>query len=436
MGDKLKSQIEYSENINRFLSTLEIDELIRRYSTPLYVIDENTLHRKVKELRDAYSSFKGKTEIAYSIKANFNPSIIVALMKDDIMFDLTAIEELYFYQRCKGDLKRIIYTTVAEEYEEYLHVLKNGVERVVISSYNGLLNLIDAARTIDVKPKTLIRINPEVGVKASIKASYRDGKFGVPLYTNTADNAMHILEHIIREENLQFDGFHFHLGSQITDPTCFINALAKLDQFITKAKDTYDIKVNTLDIGGGTPIFYGETVPTPSTIASSMIDKLNNMSYRHGITNLIVESGRYITAESMIMLSKVVNVKEYNNDKFAILDAGYHLLLDAALLKQQYPQEVIRYDKGKSNKNIHLAGRLCDTYDIFPKSKISKLDDVDINSYIVFYNVGAYSIVFNMPFHCQTKPAVVMKDSNGNLRLVRKEQKIEDLFMEEGGELL
>ena len=86
-------------------------------------------------------------------------------------------------------------------------------------------------------------------------------------------------------------------------------------------------------------------------------------------------------------------------------------------------------------KNTHLAGRLCDTYDVFPLSKVSDLSESDVGRYISFYNVGAYSVVFNMPFHCQTKPPIVMKDSDGKFRLVRKGTTYEHLFREEGGEL-
>jgi diaminopimelate decarboxylase len=49
--------------------------------------------------------------------------------------------------------------------------------------------------------------------------------------------------------------------------------------------------------------------------------------------------------------------------------------------------------------------------------------------------VGAYSIVFNMPFHCQTKPPVVMKSSDGEFKLVRKGTSYEQLFLEEGGDI-
>ncbi|MGH9923617.1 MAG: hypothetical protein ACRD38_12790, partial [Nitrososphaerales archaeon] len=123
-----------------------------------------------------------------------------------------------------------------------------------------------------------------------------------------------------------------------------------------------------------------------------------------------------------------------------------HILLDSALLKQEYPQEVVFTD-GKNNHDVpngngngngskvHLAGRLCDTYDVFPISKVSQLNNADRNKYVLFYNVGAYSIVFNMPFHCQTKPPVVMKKNSGQFVVVRKPTSIEHLFLEEGGNL-
>jgi diaminopimelate decarboxylase len=149
-------------------------------------------------------------------------------------------------------------------------------------------------------------------------------------------------------------------------------------------------------------------------------------------------------AESSILISRVVNTKEYNEHKIVIVDAGYHILLDAALLKQEYPQEVVRVVDGKDRttalaattaKNTHLAGRLCDTYDVFPLSKASDLNESEVGRYVSFYNIGAYSVVFNMPFHCQTKPPIVMKESDGKFRLVRKGTTYEQLFAEEGGNL-
>jgi diaminopimelate decarboxylase len=446
------SQIQLTENLNSETSTFNrlvkpnhINKIVSQYGTPLYLIDENTLHSKVKELYNAYAKFNGPLKIAYSIKANFTPAILRAFIKDGIAFDLTSIGELRFAKYCNAESESIIYTSVTEEYEEYLEVLQTGVKRVVVSSFNGMTNLARAANKVNVRPLTLIRINPEVGVKAEVRASYRNGKFGVPFNGVTIDSATKMVKHLIGNNLLRFEGLHFHLGSQITDFSCYIHALDKMDAFITKMKKEHsNFMINTLDIGGGTPVFYNNPVPSPIQMTENYVNRLNHLIDTHDKFELIVESGRFLVAESSILISKVVNTKEYNDHKIVIVDAGYHLLLDAALLKQEYPQEVVPIFRDKENttikqvasKNIHLAGRLCDTYDVFPLSRVSTLDEADIGRYISFYNVGAYSIVFNMPFHCQTKPPIVMKTSDGEFKLVRKGTSYEQLFIEEGGSIL
>ena len=430
--------------LNRFAKPSDISKLVAQYGTPLYLIDEYTLHSKVKELHSAYVKFRGPVKIAYSIKANFSPAVLRAFVKDGIAFDLTSIGELSFVKQCKGDAVNIIYTSVTEEPDEYIQVLQSGVRRVVISSFNGMTNLAKAASKVGVKPLAMIRVNPEVGVKAEIRASYRNGKFGVPFNGGTIDSAIKVVKHLMDNDLLKFEGFHFHLGSQITDFSCYMHALDKMDSFLTKVKKDYqNFRVNTIDIGGGTPVFYNEVVPNPSQMAENHIDRLNRLADTHGKFELIVESGRFLVAESSMLVSKIVNTKEYNDHKIVIVDAGYHLLLDAALLKQEYPQEIIPVPNNKRGitrlmpqKNIHLAGRLCDTYDLFPLSKVSNLNDASIGRYVSFYNVGAYSIVFNMPFHCQTKPPIVMKTTDGDFKLIRKGTSYEDLFREEGGDIL
>jgi len=433
--------------LNRFVTPLEISNLVAEYGSPLYLIDEDTLHAKARELHKAYASkYKGPVKVAYSIKANFAPAILRAFIKDGITFDLTSLGELYFVKQCKADPENIIYTSVTEEAEEYLEVLQAGVRRIVVSSYNGMMNLAKAAAKTGIRPLTMIRVNPEVGVKAEVRASYRNGKFGVPFNGGTLDSATKMVKHLMGTDLLKFEGFHFHLGSQITDFSCYIHAIDKMDAFITKMKKEYPaFQVNTFDIGGGTPVFYNDPVPTPAQMAENHAAKLNQLADTHGIFTLMVESGRFLVAESSILVSRIVNTKEYNDHKIVIVDAGYHVLLDSALLKQEYPQEVVPVVDGQDKtialnagtppaKNIHLAGRLCDTYDVFPLSKASDLTDSEVGRLVSFYNVGAYSVVFNMPFHCQTKPPIVMKESDGKFSLARKGTTYEQLFAEEGGQ--
>jgi diaminopimelate decarboxylase len=432
----------------RFLSNKEINIMAERYGTPLYFVDEKTLHDKLIELHHAYKKFKGDVKVAYSVKANFNPSVLKSFMKDGVTFDLTSLGELYFIKRLNGSPDNIIYTSITEELDEYIEVLKNGIKRIVVSSYYGFINLSKAANVVNIRPKIMVRINPEVGVKAEVRATYKNGKFGVPFNGGKIDSAFFIVKSIFDNPLLDFEGFHFHLGSQITDFVCYVNALERLNSLLNKLKkEINNFSITTLDIGGGTPVFYNDPVPAPDEMASIYIEKLNKLVSNHGNFTLMIESGRFLVAESSIMVSKIVNTKEYNDHKIIILDTGYHLLLDSALLKQEYPQEAIPCESDvcemnfgsksthSSIKNIHLAGRLCDTFDVFPVSKVSDLSCADIGNYVLFYNVGAYSLVFNMPFHCQTKPPVLMKTIDNDFKLIRKGTSYEDLFIEEGGHI-
>lgn len=417
-------------------SPRELERAARAYGTPLFVIDELTLRSKVRDLRRAYAHFSGETCIAYSMKANFNPAVLRVFISEGTLFDVTSLGELFFFTSCGGRPENVIYTSVTEEEPEFEEVLQAGVPRIAVSSHNGLLNLIDAAKQTKIQPHVLLRVNPEVGVKAEVKASYRHGKFGVPFNTGTEDSATNIIRRIFATPGVLFDGFHFHLGSQIEDPTCFIHALEKLEHFVVKMRrEIPDLRIAVLDVGGGTPVNYGNTVPRPEEIAALILPRLEALRETAGPFLLVVESGRYLSAEACVLVSRITNTKGYANQKFVFTDAGYHVLLDAALLHQEYPQQVIPKAVAAEATKVLLSGRLCDTYDIFPVAPSSDLAGAEPGKYVVFSNVGAYSIVFNMPFHCQTKPPILMRRVTGDYVVVREAESLERLFEEEGGYL-
>ena len=235
---------------------------------------------------------------------------------------------------------------------------------------------------------------------------------------------------------MRFEGFHFHLGSQIEDPSCFAVALEKLESFILGARrELGEFPVRTIDIGGGLPAPYGKVVPSASDFSAQVLERLNSVIESLGKKfTLIVESGRFLSAESTIMVSRVVNVKRFDETKYVYLDAGYHNLLDSALLKHEYPVEVIPGGTTSPRKTI-LSGRLCDALDIFPTSSRSKLEGAEPGRLVVFRDVGAYSFVLGSQFHCQPKPYILMRTAQGNYVVARKGQELSELFSEEGGDL-
>ena len=68
------SQIQLVKNLNlttpalnRFAKPSDIAKLVALYGTPLYLIDEDTLHSKARELHNAYSKFNGPVKVAFTI---------------------------------------------------------------------------------------------------------------------------------------------------------------------------------------------------------------------------------------------------------------------------------------------------------------------------------------------------------------------------------
>jgi diaminopimelate decarboxylase len=428
--------VSRTRNVTPKFSDQELFYLAEKFGTPYFLIDEAALRRTVSELEQAYQKFKAPFRMAYSIKANYNPSVIKTFVSEGIMFDLTASNELYFLLKCGGSPENVIYTSITETMAEYEQVMKLGVRKIVVSSYNGLLNLIEARTRVSEEVEVLIRVNPEVSVKAELRFSLKHGKFGVPLDSADEDSAIFLLRKILTTPGMTFEGFHFHLGSQIEDPSCFAVALEKLERFILGARrELGDFPVRTIDIGGGLPAPYGKNVPSASDFSALLLEQLNSIVESLGDKfTLIVESGRFLSAESTIMVSRIVNVKRFDETKYVYLDAGYHNLLDSALLKHEYPMEVIPGGSSSPRKTI-LSGRLCDALDIFPTSSRSRLGGAEPGKLVVFRDVGAYSFVIGSQFHCQPKPYILMRTTQGNHVVVRKGQDLDELFSEEGGDL-
>ncbi len=418
-------------------SDKELYSLAEKYGTPYFLIDEPTLRKKVSEIEQAFTEFKGAFRVAYSVKANFNPSVIRAFSSEGIIFDITAPTELQFVVRCGCSPARLVYTSITETLAEYEEVLKLGVTKVVVASYNGLVNLGEAAAKANMEVKTMIRVNPEVHVRGELRGSMGHGKFGLQFNGGSQDSAFFVLRNILNTPGLKFEGFHFHLGSQIEDPSCYAEAIEKLEAFILDARRQLgQFDVNTVDIGGGLPVSYGKRVPTPKDFGARVVAQLNSLIESLGDRfTLVAESGRFLTAESTVMVSRVVNIKSFGDSKYVYVDAGYHVLLDAALLRHEYPVEVIPGGKPSLQKTV-LVGRLCDPLDVFPTSSRSRLGGAEVGKLVVFREAGAYSIVMNMPFHSQPRPYVLMRTGNGTYAVARKGQNVERLFQDEGGDCL
>src|SRR5207245_7389234 len=142
---------------------------------------------------------------------------------------------------------------------------------------------------------------------------------------------------------------------------------------------------------------YGRIVPTPKDLGTKVVGQLNSLMESLGVKfTLVAESGRYLSAEAMILVSRIVNVKDFGENRYVYLDAGYNVLLDAALLKHEYPVEVIPGGPSTYPKTV-LVGRLCDPLDIFPAACRSNLGGPASGRFVGFRAAGGSRIVTELP---------------------------------------
>src|SRR5206468_12849021 len=92
------------------------------------------------------------------------------------------------------------------------------------------------------------------------------------------DAALPVLKKILSTPGLKFEGFHFHLGSQVEDQECYAEAFEKLEGFILRArKEIGEVGANTIVIVGGLPVSYGRIVPTPKVLGTKMVCRLDGL---------------------------------------------------------------------------------------------------------------------------------------------------------------
>lgn len=421
------------------ISESEIRGLVSKYGEPLFIVDEATLLDRFHRIRMAYSSFSGNVDVAYTIKTNFLPMIIRVLSEEGAMFDLTTPEELYFLLNVGADPKKVIYTSITEQKGEFSSVLRGGVQFFGIGSYFGLQHLRASVAELDTQAQILIRVNPQVSVKAMIKASAKVSKFGVVFHSNTPDNAFSLIREALGDPKLSFNGLHFHLGSQVEDTNAYIKALDRIEMFIVHCRKNIENfpAIQTIDVGGGIPVDYGTPVSSPEEIGAAVSERLNRLSDSIGSKfNLIVESGRYISSEPCDLVARIIDINKKGRKRIIFVDVGYNYLIDAQLLKQAFPIYAIPPSISSSDYDAtEVFGLVGDESHEIPLSLASRMGVVKKGGLLVFRKAGAYTITHQQPRSATLKPAIVFRHKDGNIVLARKRQTLDDLYEAEGGNL-
>ena len=417
----------------------DIEKLLNKYDSPLFLLSEKKLRSKYNEFKDAFTEEGIETIIGYSYKTNYLPALCSILKQEGAWAEVVADMEYKLARSLNIPGSRIIFNGCYKT-ETELNKAVSEDALINIDSFNELELLDRVAGSLGKKARTGIRINFVMG-------NMPWTKFGFNYESGEAKEA---LEKISKKKNIKFEAIHNHSGTFNVDPKMYSKSTRIIIELAEYAKKL-GLNTKIIDVGGGFPSsnklkpqydipggskFNENTLQQFSSAIMNHLKKAKHL-FNKGKPILILEPGRAIVDEAMQLISKVVSKKkDANGNDSIVMDAGVNILPTAYWYDFE-PKLANKLNgsnnnlNGKTKKNgsnyngpVKMYGPLCMQIDSINESV--NLPSVELGDVIVFSNVGAYNLTQSMQF-IQTRPAVVLLGSNG-VELIRRKETWRDIF--------
>ncbi|MEL4012715.1 diaminopimelate decarboxylase [Dryocola clanedunensis] len=337
-------------------------------------------------------------EILRALAAGYNPSE----NPDDIVFTADMIDE----------------ATLALVAEHKIPVNAGSVDML------GQLGEVSPGHRI------WLRVNPGFGHGHSQK-------------TNTGgENSKHGIWHadmpqaleIVKRYNLHLVGIHMHIGSGVDYAHLERVCGAMVQQVVDFAQD-----LEAISAGGGLSIPYREGEEKIDTshyfgLWSAARDKIAQR-LGHPV-KLEIEPGRFLVAESGVLVAQVRSVKDMGSRHFVLIDAGFNDLMRPSMYGSYHHISAIAGDgrdlTAQPAIETVVAGPLCESGDVFTQQEGGKVETrslppVKVGDYLVLHDTGAYGASMSSNYNSRPLLPEVLFD-NGSARLIRRRQTVQELI--------
>ena len=401
-------------------------DLAQHYGTPLYVYDEAEIEDMMQAYEENFVSEKFATKVLYASKAFQTVAMINLAAEHNLGLDVVSGGEIYAALQSKMPKEKIYFHGNNKTPAELEFFVESGLKHVVCDNIMEAELLAKLAEQHQTPVNVMIRLN--VGIDAHthkyIITAYIDSKFGVSY--DSAD-CRAILATIENSPYLTLEGFHAHIGSQITEMTAW---LAEIDKLVGYLADF--TQPLTLNLGGGFGIRYvkNDEPLNPNVTASELVSYTEKkLAERHlTINELIIEPGRSLVGAAGTTLYTVGYSKKTPHKNYLFVDGGMTDNIRPALYQAQYNADLANKMDAPKTELTTVAGKMCESGDVLiEKILLPKAVPGDI---LATYATGAYGYSMSSNYNRALTPAVVfVKD--GHSHLVVKRQTFQDLLRNE-----
>lgn len=427
MKDTLKIQ-----NHEIYISDTSVRTLASECSTPLYIYDLPALKQRMAEFKDHFVSNTLKTHVIYASKAFSCLAMNQLVSQYGFSLDVVSGGELYTALQSNFDLSRVYFHGNNKSDDELNMAIELGVGTIVVDNLMEAKRLVRFCENPKHKIHVLLRVNPgiEAHTHKYIQTAFIDSKFGIS--TLDTDEIKAVIDTIQTNSNLQFDGFHAHIGSQIFELDAFKAEIEKICQFVQEFQNQTKIQVRTLDFGGGFGVRYtDEDQPVEiALVCKTIVSEAEKQiaAYELSVEEICIEPGRSIIAEAGYQLYTIGDLKQTPNRNYIFVDGGMTDNIRPVLYQADYDFDIATNADAPKTKTVCIAGKCCESGDLLAENTL--VQPYQTNDLLLVSSTGAYGYSMASNYNKLAIPSVVFVD-HGKIIPIIKRQTYQDLIQRE-----
>jgi len=404
--------------------------LAEKYGTPLYVMSED----KIREIAKSYlgsikKNYNGNGVPIYASKAFCCKEICRIIDSEGLDMDSVSAGEIYTAIKAGVDPKKLHFHGNNKTYGELEYAIENGVGDIIADNFEDIIRVNEIGEKLSKVVDITLRIKPGIDVHTHefIRTGQIDSKFGFALENGEAEKAAQMASQL---KNINLNGVHCHIGSQIFDAEPFVFASEVMLGFIKLIKDKFGIEIKNLNLGGGFGIKYLESDPflKYEVYMESVSKAIHNKCAEYGlnIPKIFIEPGRSVIGEAGITLYTVGNVKEIENVRnYISVDGGMGDNPRYALYQAEYTCVIANRMNDKADYKATIAGKYCESGDLIQENVI--IVKPEAGEILAVLSTGAYNYSMASNYNRNVRPACVMI-KEGQDRLIIRRETFEDLI--------
>lgn len=363
-------------------------------NTPYYFYDTTILTNTLIALNEA--SLPKNYHVHYAMKANSNIPILHTIKNHNIGIDCVSGNELQLAIEQGFDTSKIAFAGVGKTDDEINLAIEHNILSINCESIQEIQVINDLAQRKNKIVNISLRINPnlEADTHPNITTGTLLNKFGISI--ESLDNAVDLCANL---NNINLNGIHFHIGSQIRTGNPYINLCNKVNSLV-QSLTARGVALDIVNLGGGLGINYtdpdSELIPDFEGFFSIFHKHLNLPN----TINVHFELGRSIVGQCGNLVTKTLFTKGNHIKEFVIVDAGMTDLMRPALYNGYH--KIQNISSVKPNKTYEVVGPICETTDTF-NTQVS-LPETSRGDLLVIRSVGAYGEVMASNYNLRVKP--------------------------------